>query len=62
MGIGSKHEVEELVGESVETRVEIRSYDVVVSISSEEGELGCGVGDDGRDSDKRGAESIGLGR
>ena len=62
MGIRSKYQVEELMGGSVETRVEIRSNDVVGAMSSEVRESSSGVGDDGGDSDKRGVGSIGVGR
>ena len=59
MGVGSEHEVEELVIESAETGVEIGIGDVVGGMSCGEAiESGSGVGDDGGDSDKRGAGSI----
>ena len=63
MVIRSKHEVEESVGRSVETRVEIKTVDVMGGMSiGEVVESISGVGDDDEDSDKKRAGSIGVGR
>ena len=63
MGIGSEHEVEESACRSAETRVEIGTGDIVGGMSREEAvESHSGVHDDGEDSDKRGARSIGVSR
>ena len=63
MGVGSEHEGEESVGGSAETRVEIRTSDVVGGTSSGKlVELSSGIGDDDGDSIKKGAGSIKLGR
>ena len=63
MTIGSKHEVEESVGGSVETRVQIETSDVMGGMSiGEVVESIGGVGDDGEDSDKKRVGSIGVGR
>ena len=63
MCVGSKHEVEESTSRSAETRVEIITSDVMGGMSCGEAvELSSGVGDDGEDSDKRGARSIRVGR
>ena len=63
MGIGSEHEVEDLPGKSIEIGVENRIGNIMgVMSSGEAGESICGVGDDGRDIDKRGVGSIGVGR
>ena len=51
MGVRSKHEVKELAGETVETRVEIG---VEIGTSNVRGR------DDGGDSDKRRLGSIGV--
>ena len=62
MGIGSEHEVKELAGGSIETRVEIRTRNAMGSMSSGAKELSSGIGDDGGNSDKRGEGAIGVGR
>ena len=63
MGIGSEHEVEESACGSTETRVEIGISNVVGGMSRGVAiESSSGVGDDGGDSDKRGASSIRVGR
>ena len=63
MGVGSEHKVEESASRSAETGVEIRTGNVIGGMSGEEVvESSSGVGDDGGDSDKRGAGSIGVGR
>ena len=63
MVIRSKHKVEELTSGSVEIGVEIKTGHVMGSMSSGEAqELSSRIGDDGSDSDKRGAESIRKGR
>ena len=55
MSVGFEHDVEELAGGSIETIVEIRTSDVVGGMNSGEArESSDGVGDDGRDRDKRG--------
>ena len=63
MIVGSKHEVEELTSGSAKIVVDIEIGDIVGDMSSGESRESCsGVGDDGGDSDKRGARSIGVGR
>ena len=63
MGVRSEHEVEESASESAETGVQIGTGDVMDGMSSGEAvESGRGVGDDGGDSDNRGAVSIEVGR
>ena len=63
MGIGSEHEVEESAGRSVEIGVEIKVGDVVGGMSRREAvKSSSGVGNDGGDSDKRGAGSIRVSR
>ena len=62
ISVRSEHEVEESSG-SAETGVEIRTRVNVGGMSSGETvDSSCGVGDDGGDSDKRRAGSIGVGR
>ena len=63
MGIRYEHEVEESAGRSIETGVEIGTGNIVGGMNK--GEVvksSSGVGDDGRDSDKRGAGFIGVRR
>ena len=63
MGIRSEHEVKESTSRSAKIGVEIRTGNVMGGMSSAETvEPSRGVGDDGGDSDKRGARSIRLGR
>ena len=63
MGIRSQHEAEKSTSARVETRVEIGIGNVVGDMNRGEAvESSSGVCDDGRDSDKRGAGSIGVGR
>ena len=62
MGIEFEHEVESK-GRSMEIGVHIRTSDIAGGMSSGEAwEWSNGEGDDGGDSDKRGAGSIGVGR
>ena len=63
MGVRCEHKVEKSMSKSIETGVEIKTSNVVGSISSGAArESSSGVGDDDGDSVKRGAGSIEIGR
>ena len=62
MGIELGREVKDLMTRSVENIVEIRTCNIMGDMSSRVvGESSSGVGDDGGDSDKRGARSMETG-